>query len=72
MLDGIKPRYEWFDGWRTTTATARKMADLPKGARAYLDRIETPPAYVTERAAGAGFVELIGRASCRERVCLGV
>jgi adenylosuccinate synthase len=40
VLDGIKPRYEWFEGWRTSTATARKMSDLPKGARAYLDRIE--------------------------------
>ena len=29
--------------------------------RAFLDRIETPPAYVTERAAGAGFVELTDR-----------
>ena len=39
-LDGIEPRYEWFDGWRTSTANARKLADLPRGARAYLDRIE--------------------------------
>ena len=39
-LDGIAPRYEWFDGWQTSTAGARKLADLPSAARAYLDRIE--------------------------------
>jgi adenylosuccinate synthase len=39
-LDGIAPRYEWFEGWKTSTAGARKLADLPRGARAYLDRIE--------------------------------
>jgi adenylosuccinate synthase len=39
-LDGIAPRYEWFDGWKTSTAGARKLADLPKQARAYLDRIQ--------------------------------
>ena len=30
----------WFEGWRTSTEGARKLADLPKTARAYLDRIE--------------------------------
>ena len=39
-LDGIAPRYEWFEGWKTSTAGARKLGDLPAGARAYLDRIE--------------------------------
>jgi adenylosuccinate synthase len=39
-LEGIKPRYEWFDGWCAPTGGARKLADLPKQARAYLDRIE--------------------------------
>ncbi|MDA1081536.1 MAG: adenylosuccinate synthase [Gemmatimonadetes bacterium] len=39
-LDGIAPRYEWFDGWQTSTAGARKLSDLPAAARAYLDRIE--------------------------------
>ncbi|HVZ47450.1 MAG TPA: adenylosuccinate synthase [Gemmatimonadaceae bacterium] len=39
-LDGITPRYEWFDGWKTSTAGARKLADLPTGARAYLDRVQ--------------------------------
>jgi adenylosuccinate synthase len=40
VLDGIKPRYEWFDGWLTSTAGARTLADLPAKARAYLDRVE--------------------------------
>ena len=39
-LDGIAPRYEWFDGWKQSTADARKLTDLPTAARAYLDRIE--------------------------------
>ena len=39
-LDGIAPRYEWFDGWKQSTADARKLSDLPVAARAYLDRIE--------------------------------
>lgn len=50
-LDGVQPRYEWFEGWRTSTAGARKLADLPKTARAYLDRIqelvECPIRYVS-------------------------
>jgi adenylosuccinate synthase len=39
-LDGIAPRYEWFEGWQASTAGARKLADLPKAARVYLDRIQ--------------------------------
>ena len=39
-LDGIKPRYEWFEGWRHSTAEARRLEELPGQARAYLDRIE--------------------------------
>jgi adenylosuccinate synthase len=39
-LDGITPRYEWFEGWRSSTAEARRLGDLPKQARAYLDRIQ--------------------------------
>jgi adenylosuccinate synthase len=51
MLDGAKPVYEWFDGWKSSTAGARKMSDLPKAARVYLDRIKelaaTPITYVS-------------------------
>jgi adenylosuccinate synthase len=40
VLDRAVPRYEWFDGWRSSTADARTLADLPSPARRYLDRIE--------------------------------
>ena len=39
-LEGLKPRYEWFEGWQSSTAGARKLSDLPAKARAYLDRVE--------------------------------
>jgi adenylosuccinate synthase len=40
LLDQIEPVYEWFPGWKCSTADARSMADLPAEARAYLARIE--------------------------------
>ncbi len=50
-LDGIEPVYEWFDGWKSPTSGARKLSDLPKQARAYLDRVvelvECPAQYVS-------------------------
>jgi adenylosuccinate synthase len=50
-LEGTEPQYEWMDGWRTSTADARSISDLPGAARKYLDRIEsiveTPIAYVS-------------------------
>ncbi|MDB4886036.1 MAG: Adenylosuccinate synthetase [Gemmatimonadetes bacterium] len=39
-LEKVVPRYEWLDGWRTSTAEARTLAQLPREARVYLDRIE--------------------------------
>jgi adenylosuccinate synthase len=39
-LAKVKPVYETLEGWCRTTSGARKMADLPPQARAYLDRIE--------------------------------
>src|SRR6478752_1022450 len=39
-LECVKPKYEWFDGWKRSTATARTLAELPSEARRYLDRIE--------------------------------
>ena len=39
-LDGVVPRLEWFEGWRESTAGARSLGELPRAARAYLDRIE--------------------------------
>ena len=45
------PVYEWFDGWKSSTAEARTLAALPKQARAYLDRmqelVECPAQYVS-------------------------
>ena len=50
-LDEIRPRYEWFEGWRRSTEGARRLEDLPAQARVYLDRIqelvEAPITYVS-------------------------
>jgi adenylosuccinate synthase len=40
-LETAQPVYETFDGWQSSTADARSLADLPRQARAYLDRIES-------------------------------
>jgi adenylosuccinate synthase len=51
ILDRAVPRYEWYDGWKSSIAGARDIADLPAEARRYLDRIEalveTPITYVS-------------------------
>ena len=51
LLDKAAPVYEWFGGWRTSTAGARTLSDLPRAARIYLDRMrelaDTPIAYVS-------------------------
>ena len=39
-LENVVPKYEWFDGWKRSTADARALTDLPREARFYLDRIE--------------------------------
>jgi len=39
-LERVNPRYETLPGWRRPTTGARRMADLPPEARAYLDRLE--------------------------------
>ena len=41
VLDRAVPRYEWFEGWRSSTADARSLLDLPTEARRYLDRIQS-------------------------------
>jgi adenylosuccinate synthase len=50
-LERITPRYEWFDGWRSSTAAARRLEELPAEARRYLDRmeelVEAPITYVS-------------------------
>ncbi|MGE5729422.1 MAG: adenylosuccinate synthase [Gemmatimonas sp.] len=51
LLERAVPVYEWFDGWRTSTAAARTLGELPSAARRYLDRIrelaDTPISYVS-------------------------
>jgi adenylosuccinate synthase len=51
MLERAVPRYEWFEGWRRSTAEARTLDALPAEARRYLDRVEelveAPIAYVS-------------------------
>jgi adenylosuccinate synthase len=39
-LEQITPHYEWFEGWKTSTADARTIEAMPALARKYLDRIE--------------------------------
>jgi adenylosuccinate synthase len=39
-LERLTPRYEWFEGWKQSTADARSLDQLPPQARKYLDRIE--------------------------------
>ena len=41
VLDRAVPRYEWFEGWRSSTADARSLLDLPTEARRYLERIQS-------------------------------
>ena len=41
VLEHAEPVYETFPGWRTSTADARTLQELPAAARAYLDRIES-------------------------------
>jgi adenylosuccinate synthase len=50
-LARVRPVYEVLPGWRRPVTAARRLADLPPEARAYLDRIEdlagTPVRYVS-------------------------
>jgi adenylosuccinate synthase len=50
-LGRVQPVYERRAGWGRPTSGARRLADLPPQARAYLDRIEalvgTPVTYVS-------------------------
>lgn len=40
LLEEARPCYETLPGWNQSTAGARSIADLPKNARSYLDRME--------------------------------
>ena len=39
-LGRVQPMYETHEGWQQPTGGARRLADLPTKARAYLDRLE--------------------------------
>jgi adenylosuccinate synthase len=39
-LEQVTPRYEMLPGWQRPTSGARRLADLPPAARAYLDRLQ--------------------------------
>jgi adenylosuccinate synthase len=39
-LGRVEPVYEVHQGWQESTAAARRLSDLPTGARKYLDRLE--------------------------------
>ncbi|HEY8310421.1 MAG TPA: adenylosuccinate synthase [Gemmatimonadaceae bacterium] len=41
LLEHVEPVYETFEGWRTSTTSARTLEDLPQAARTYLNRIES-------------------------------
>jgi adenylosuccinate synthase len=40
QLERVEPVYEMLEGWCRDTGAARRLADLPPQARAYLDRIQ--------------------------------
>jgi adenylosuccinate synthase len=40
VLERVRPSYETLPGWRKPTGHARRLADLPPEARAYLDRLQ--------------------------------
>ena len=39
-LGRVEPVYETIPGWQSSTTHARRLADLPAGARRYLDRLQ--------------------------------
>ena len=51
LLGQVRPQYEVLPGWRLPTGEARRLADLPAEARAYLDRLQAlsgvPARYVS-------------------------
>jgi len=52
-LEHVEPVYEPLPGWRSPTGHARRLDDLPAGARRYLDRLEEE-AGVPVRYVGVG------------------
>ena len=40
LLERCRPIYETHPGWRSPTSRLRRLEDLPRNARSYLDRLE--------------------------------
>jgi adenylosuccinate synthase len=63
-LGEVEPEYETMAGWRSSCAEARRLEDLPTGARAYLDRISEltglPIRYVSVGTRRAQIIEVEG------------
>jgi adenylosuccinate synthase len=63
-LEQVAPVFETMEGWRTSTAGARSLADLPAAARRYLDRLqslaETPIRYVSVGTRRDQIIEIDG------------
>jgi len=61
-LSEVEPEYETMAGWRSSCAEARRLEDLPAGARAYLDRISEltglPIRYVSVGTRRAQIIEV--------------
>jgi adenylosuccinate synthase len=61
QLERCRPVYESFPGWEGATAGARRLDDLPKGAKAYLDRVSAlAGAPVVMASVGSGREQTIG------------
>lgn len=60
-LEKVEPQYEWLDGWQRSTADARRLDDLPRQARRYLDRLrELSDAPITYVSVGTRRDQIIG------------
>jgi adenylosuccinate synthase len=61
-LEELEPMYETVPGWQGPTSEARRLEDLPAGARAYLDRIaelaNVPIRYVSVGTRRAEIIEV--------------
>ncbi len=66
-LSEVEPEYETMPGWQSSTADARRLTDLPAGARAYLDRISeltgVPIRYVSVGTRRAQIIDVEGAAA---------
>ena len=64
LLGQVEPQYEVLPGWRQPTGGARRLADLPAEARAYLDRLEAlsgvPARYVSVGTRRDQIIEVAG------------